>query len=349
MGILRWAVPLLLPILFFTGCVSQLQQEESAQRAQSVTATGEPELAETPAEANTIYESSGPILTDLTDNNLLSYLDDTITAPYRIVRTPEEPLFQIALAPGTDKPVLMALVTDGKHLALYQDPLDEQGRSQGKAVTEIQAIDVVILETVPIAIDPRSQRPNGFHLTVTGPDRQGELFIIATPNGSYSVRTPYSTVNRTVLRDLNGDGLQELVQYSRVFEAGGRREIIVDAFEWDGAGFVHTRSLPVLRRVNERLRKLQKQLERAGSGETRFEGALQGEPGAPVPSKVLPPLSVRVPELAELTLDLGAPEWEFGHDIAIYHEDNSPLVYRIRLAVTANPYRPVPVTVIGLD
>jgi hypothetical protein len=295
------------------------------------------------------HDGTGQILTTLNVSELVSHIDSSSPPNYRVITVAAEPVVHRASPPGTDGPVLLALMTDDRQLALYREPLTPAGRSVAGPSVEPLALNVQVETVRTIAVDTSPERINGFHVILESTDRAEELFVIATEAGSYSVRMPFSSVSRTILRDLNDDGMAELVQYSRVFEAGGRREIIVDAFEWNGQEFVHSRSLPLLRRVNQQLHRLKTDLENAERGSLHFDDALKPEPGEPDASEVLPAESVRVPEFSELPVELGRTDWELEHDIAIYHDSDIPAIFRITIAIRANPFLLDPVGIVGLN
>ena len=153
-------------------------------------------------------------------------------------------------------------------------------------------------------------------------------------------------MTRSTLRDLDGDERKELVQYVQVFEADGRREIIVDAFSWTGENFVHSASVALLRRLNERLAILETQLMVNTDEEwsRRIDEALRPLDGAPPASQLVPAGLVTIPEMVELPLELGLPRWELAHDIAIEYE-----LYRVSIVLEADPLTDRPVRLVGLD
>ncbi len=350
MSFFRSVAAVYLITLVFTGCMTRLQQDET-----DVTDSDDPaelELSRTddtekPGTAHP--EETETIAAKLHVSEILRHVTANSPVDYRVIQSSDVPLVQIASPPGTPQSVLLALITNDRQLSLYREDLTSSGRFRGGPTTEPLALNVRVDDVHTVTVDTRSGKPNGFHVTLRSADRGEELYVVATEGGSYSVRLPFSSVSRTVLRDLNADGLAELVQYSRVFEAGGKREIIVDSYEWDGQGFVHSRSLPLLRRLNHRLRRLRSELEAAPPGSRYFDNALQPESAASPVSELLPADTVRVPELSELTVDLGRPGWELEHDIAIYHNSDIPIIFRIQIVVRANPFLPHPITIRGLD
>ncbi|MFO8042017.1 MAG: hypothetical protein R6U25_02340, partial [Alkalispirochaeta sp.] len=189
----------------------------------------------------------------------------------------------------------------------------------------------------PVHLKVGSSRPNGFRLRFSGEGRDEEMFVLWTDraeNPLYIVRLPITSVRRTALRDLTGDEVREMVYLSVVFNAGGNREIIADALEWDSTKFVHMGSVALIQAINEQLTLLEERLrtETDTAWITAANRALQPiEESSPV-EPLLPAVDVRVPRISELSLDLGQGEWEFSHDIAV--EGN---LYRLRIQLEANP------------
>ncbi len=346
----KWAYVVCALYIVSTGCVTQLQppiQKSVSPTGDVHRETSVPEEGE----AAVPEEETAPTLVDYTPEELQSYIEGDLTSGYRVVTFEGDRLVQISSPPGMERKALIAIVSNDRQLALYRDSLTTSGRSEGAQSIEPLALQVSVLSADSLQIDGRrgDNCPNGFHLTVFASDREEELFVVVTAAGSYAVRTPFSAVNQTVVRDLNDDGLRELVQYSRVFEAGGRRELIVDAFEWDGSGFIHTGSLPLLRRVNSRLKALKEQLEAAEEGENRFDAALKSYEDERKPSDFFPVSSVRVPELMEVPGDLGRSHWQLEHDIAVLGGDGVPVIYRVTIDIRANPFAAFPVRIAQLD
>lgn len=346
----KWVYVVCALYIVSTGCVTQLQQptRESVSPAEDI--PPEESLHEE-AEPAVQKEDEAPKIIDYSPDELQAYIEGALTSGYRVVTMETDRLIQISSPPAMERKSLIAIVTNDRQLALYRDSLTPSGRSEGSQSVEPLALQVSVLSADALKIDDRQGRNdyNGFHLTVVASDREEDLFVVVTATASYAVRTPFSTVNQTVVRDLNDDGLRELVQYSRVFEAGGRRELIVDAFEWDDGGFIHTGSLPLLRRVNSRLNTLKEELERAAAGENRFDAALQSYGDERQPSELFPVSGVRIPELMEVPGDLGRSRWQLEHDIAVLDDEGAPVIYRVTMDIRANPFAAFPVRIEHLD
>jgi hypothetical protein len=196
-----------------------------------------------------------------------------------------------------------------------------------------------------VRLKTEARTPSGFQVRLISADREEDLLVLATGATPSVIRTAFSSVSRTDIRDLDGDGSMEMVQAALVFEAGGRRELIVDAFRWDGSGFTHARSISLLRRTNQRLRTFENRLRVDGTAEwmAAVHDALESLDGAPEPREVLPSPAVQVPEITELFLDLGETGWTIGHDLAIGVE-----LYRLYIELLANPLVEEPVRILGL-
>ncbi len=254
-----------------------------------------------------------------------------------------------AAVPNGDEQVLLAVLIQDSAVGVY-----EQRATPGGVLADVHRIrplaSGVTLENVSVlSLDRSRPRSNGFIVLLNRDGRTEELYVVATGSDVYTVRMPLSTASRTVIRDLTGDGTAELVQYSRIFEANGHREVIVDSFVWDGNAFAHDRSLSILRRINARLRQLQSQLAVASPQDRRYDVPLRGQDDAPAASAVFPAVEVRVPVIPELLVELGASEWTLNHELALFDASQRPFVYRVQIHVVANPYAERAVSIVGLD
>lgn len=226
---------------------------------------------------------------------------------------------------------LFVLVEGGQPLAVAEGVSLRRARSRS-------------LETASPAATP--VRAQLLELALADGAREELLLVVPRLPSPYTLRIPISAASRAQLRDLDGDGLSELLTTSVVFDASGRRELVVDALGWDGRRFTHRDSVSLLRELNTVLRQLQRRLERSGdpawtSGVNR---ALQPIEGAPAAGGLLPATVARVPEVVELSLDLDQAAWDVAYELAL---DGN--IYRIQLRIEANPLMEQPVSVTGLE
>lgn len=201
----------------------------------------------------------------------------------------------------------------------------------------------------PVSLRVSSGGPNGFRVRFSGDSRDEEIFVLwrgHPENAPYTVRLPISAVRRTVLRDLTGDDIREMVQLSVIFDAMGNREIIVDALQWNSTSFVHIGSVSLIRAINQQLTRLEERLTSDADAQwtAAASTALQPIEESPLVEPLLPAEQVRIPRITELSIDLGRGEWHFFHDIAV--EGN---LYRLRIHLQANPLAPNPARIEGIQ
>ena len=311
----------------------------------------------------------GPITTpqpeaSVTPGNAAALLSEPLEPAYTVVTVDERPvagLYRSAVLAPDDpprRPVLLGLFRAAETLTVVQAPVPTTATHPVTGPRSVRhvGVDTEIRLFENLTLDNRSSRsdrshrvdvPNGFRVRLSGTDREEDLVVIAGPATPYIARTPFSSVNQTAFRDLDGDGLKEMVRTSRVFESGGRREVIVDAFRWDGTSFIPAASVSLVRRLNELLDHLQVRLREdtdpqwirtASDAFTPLEGA------GPVGELLALAESVNIPDIAELTVDVGLSVWEFAHDIAV---DNS--LYRLHIRLSANPLTTQPATIVGMQ
>lgn len=246
--------------------------------------------------------------------------------------------------PGTpESPALqaMGLFTGGSRLYL---------RVAGGEVVELaDGADVLSVDPRTLVTDTASGSAPAPQLLAVSLAYDGrEELLLAVPRlpVPYVLRIPVSAASRAQLRDLDGDGLAELLTTTVVFDAAGRRELVVDALGWGGTRFVHRESISLLRELNTALAELERRLERSADPAWRAEvsQALQPLDGAPPPATLLPARVAQVPEVRELSVDLDLAAWSIAHDLAL---DNN--IYRIRIRIEANPLMDRPVRIAGLD
>jgi hypothetical protein len=289
--------------------------------------------------------------------DLVRLIETTLPGAFRVIAiAPDDPAVAVTppASPSRERE-LFALVTDGRAIALYQRPFgDSSAAPVTGTLTEVPIRgDVERYEPIRLSADPGApgdvRSADGMMAVVTGENGTETVYLVASGAGQFVFRTPLSSVQRSVLRDLDGDGVRELVQYSRVFEAGGKREVIIDTLRWNGVSFRYDRSLAVVRAINEELERLGERLRDAQPGDLRFSGTLQPEDGAPPAAAIFPVQAVVIPEFSELLVDLGQERWSVAHEIALQGGDGSVQVYRIQIEIEANPYRDRPVTIVGLE
>ncbi|MEX2444959.1 MAG: hypothetical protein WD492_15265 [Alkalispirochaeta sp.] len=201
----------------------------------------------------------------------------------------------------------------------------------------------------PVDLTTRPGRPTGFRVRFSGDNRDEEIIVIWTnrlESAPYTGRLPMTAVRRTAFRDLTDDGVREMVHLSVVFDTGGKREIIVDALRWDSTDFVHIGSISLIRAINEELTHLEERLRNDDDAQwvATANAALQPLDEAPPVGPFLPAERVRVPRIAELSIDLGRGEWQFFHNIAV--EGN---LYRLRIHLEANPLAEHPARIAGIQ
>lgn len=368
MGWVRFALVVPVCVLFCTGCVTQMQERAATPESG---ASGRPAvddaLGSAPAEKRidrtTMDETPNPV-------ELARRIESVLPDRYMVVAiTPADPAVVIAPTPSliasqressseplrSSEQLLLALVTDGNAIALFQRPFEGSPPPADASTLVELPVQGAVERYGPILLsaDGTSGVPpaiaDGMTAVVVENGGAETLFVIASRDDPYVLRTPLSSIHRSVLRDLDGDGLRELVQYSRVFEAGGKREVIVDSLRWTGTAFQYDRSLAVVRAINEELGRLAARLRAAQAGDRRFSGSLQPADDAPPATTVFPARAVVIPEFSELYVDLGMERWIIAHEIALEDNDGSVQVYRIHIEVEANPYRERPVTIVGLE
>ena len=162
----------------------------------------------------------------------------------------------------------------------------------------------------------------------------------------YILITPLSTVARTVLRDLSGDGTLDLLRYSRLFQHDGRWELLLEAYRWNGSDFVLTAETALLREVNRRLDRLERLLGEPvrPEEEETIDRALSPTGDAPAATSLIPYAQVRIPRITNLPLQPDIEHWRFEYEIALDAE-----VYRIMIWIDANPLLAEPVGIEGMD
>lgn len=210
--------------------------------------------------------------------------------------------------------------------------------------------DILPESFAPRWIDLSRTDPQGFHVRFATATGEQDLLVLDDGTGEPGVvQLIASSTARSELRDADGDGVAELVQYALVFEAPGRRELLVDLLEWEDGSFVHRASVPLLRRLNRRLAELQRTLTEPAIDPNRLDKlamALTPIEGAPDPRTLLPALDATVPAINELAVELDASSWRIVHEIALMP---GPAIYRIEIDLIANPALVDPVRIVGLD
>lgn len=352
MGRGRFATVVTIATLFCIGCATQMQPKDGDAAVTTGRSDATAPAPQSPEEENTASIVPSRLdLPDTTTPGLVSFVEEQASGARVLRRVDRPPLVYVTTAPTRDRNAILAILDDNGVLSTYFQPFAPDGTRrpyrieplvEGGTVTDYGAID----------LDTADGPVNGIRVVYTVDGENDEFFVLTTSSQElYIVQTPISPVHQTVFRDLDGDGRKEMTQYSRVFEAVGRREVIVDAFQWRNDRFVYDRSISLLRRINERLTTLRRSVEAAAARDVRYDAAFRdtGDGGVPPPSQVFPVLEARVPELPELLVGLGRAQWQIGHEVALVDAGGGVSVYRVELLVRANPYLENPVTIVGLD
>lgn len=282
--------------------------------------------------------------------DLLRPLPDDGSVPLIVAGVPAAGLFTPAgtgATPGSDgntpPGILMGAFTrEGSLLLRYRT--DEATDLRETLLSSAEDFEVRSVSTIHLAAD--SPTPNGVRLLLWSAGYEEEIFVLAESPTPYVMRAPVSTVNRTQLQDLNGDGTQEMVRISAVMDARRRREVMVDAYRWTSLGFEHVGSLALLRNLRDRLDELDRRLriEESATWKAAAAGALVPIDGSPAVDQLLPATHVTIPEIADLSLDLGQRSWELSHEIAV--EDS---LYRVRILLYPNPLAHHPTQIVGIE
>jgi hypothetical protein len=211
-------------------------------------------------------------------------------------------------------------------------------------LTAAEDFEVRSVSTMKLRAD--SPAPNGVRLLVWTEGYEEEFFVLATSSTPYVMRVPVSTVNRTQLQDLDGDGTQEMIRIAAIIDARGRRELMVDAYRWTEFGFEHAASLALLRHLNDQLDSLDRRLRNDGDPAWRMAaaGALEPIEGSGNVARLLPATHVTIPEITDLSLDLGRRSWELSHEIAVEGS-----LYRVRILLYPNPLAQQPTRIVGIE
>lgn len=238
---------------------------------------------------------------------------------------------------------VLALVEQHGALAALRMPAHP--RESPGAVTTVELGSNCLVEDFR-AVNLMEGATNGFAATIRCDGIEQTLVVLeaGTPR-AYVLMVPLSPVSRLTIRDLTGDGVEEVLRASLVFEADGRREILLEAFRWDGRDLVLLGSTPLLRRVNGALERLERQLLNATLEDAAGASPLTPLEGAP-PYSSIPPdnRTVVVPRLMELPVSIAAEHGELAHELAI----NGNL-YRVVIDVQFNPLATNPVSVRRLE
>lgn len=209
--------------------------------------------------------------------------------------------------------------------------------------------DIEILSFTALSLKYPDGRPDGFRARIHNGEADEDIFVLDNGNEyAYVVRAAASSSSRSELRDVDGDGEAEMVRYSLVFEAPGHRELIVDLLEWENGSFIHRASVPLVRRLNQRLAEFEWALVESSDPNSinRLAAALTPIEGAPDPRTMLPATEAMVPPINELAVELDESSWRFSHEIALMP---GPAIYRIEIELIADPTRRQPARILGVD
>lgn len=326
-------------------------------------------LAPTPPDATTRSEPGAPAITDaLSANRIAAELWRTIGMAV-VGEQPQSsaasPVAHLLTPTDADESWIISIASGQETTAMAAVRINASGQPDSDSRVVVRLAPASANVTVrAVALTDGDGHPNALEVQLPVGAREELLLIIARPEGPLTLREESSAVGRSVLRDLDGDGIAELVRYSRLFDASGRRELVVDALVWSGRRFQPAGSVMLVGAVNRRLQVLEQELaaiaddlmrlapdERPGPlavAMSRLLALLTPMEGAPEPSSVIAGARIFVPPIAELPVALGEPAWRLTHELAI-EQLAATHVYRFAFDVTANPLIENPVSVVGLD
>jgi len=290
---------------------------------------------------------------DITPREAIAFLravPDDGSVPLIVAGMPAAGLF-VPAATGDTPPdggtalqglVMGAFTRDGSLLLRYRGV--EGAAPRETVLSSAEDFDVRSVSTLTLVAD--SPRPNGVRLLLWSAGSEEEIFVLANTPAPYVMRAPVSTVNRTQLQDLNGDGTEEMVRISAIIDARGRRELMVDAYRWTRFGFEHAGSLALIRHLNDQLDDLSRRLRSDTSPDWKVAAADALEPidGSVRVDRLLPATDVTIPEITDLSLNLGQPSWELSHEIAVEGS-----LYRLRVLLYPNPLAQQPTRIVGIE
>lgn len=226
---------------------------------------------------------------------------------------------------------------DGSNLIIWIAGLSDFGTRYG---------EISLLKTEPIGFSRRitdfepirigSQGPEGFSASLVQEEREEILIVLLPQQNPYIVVAPRTAGMYTEVRDIDGDGRIELVQYSQMYEAPANREVVLDIFSWDRRTFVLSSSTPMLRIINDFLGKIEAALRDENDAILPELLELATPVEGPPLEALLPADGVNVPLLQELPFDIFTRPWDFPYEFLVRRDDIDG-VYRVTIRVSDYP------------
>ncbi|TVR71790.1 MAG: hypothetical protein EA427_04055 [Spirochaetaceae bacterium] len=266
--------------------------------------------------------------------------------PYgtEVLRTEAGPA--LVFAPGRR---IMGLAGTPETLLVFSITLEESRRPFLHAIGDQCTVDSLVFKPVPpMGRDETGRVYHALEALLACPGEEFSLFVLPRVHSPpFIMVQPLSSVSRSLLRDLTGDGFPELLRYSRIFSTEGKRELLVEAFRWDGEDFRILRSRALFAHIDARYDHLEEQLDGPAPDRDflrRLDQTLKPLDDAPPASSIMPVEWLQLPRLVDTPLRLGEDRWLLDQEISL-----NGYIYRFQLEVAANPLVAVPVSIPGLD
>ena len=184
-------------------------------------------------------------------------------------------------------------------------------------------------------------------LVLIEPERRREQLVVVVPgvNEPVVVRFPREAAIWAQPLDADGDGFEEPVRFSRVFEAPAQKEVLLDLYEWTGTELRVRATHALLRRTNAFLEDLAAEIESENApavvAQRLSRNTVSNADALFGPTDQAPPFSSRgyprraiVPRLNDLNVELNTYPWAVEHEIAVADAQGAA-VYRVRITFDA--------------
>ncbi|MFP4230980.1 MAG: hypothetical protein ACLFRR_03945 [Spirochaetaceae bacterium] len=119
-------------------------------------------------------------------------------------------------------------------------------------VERMELVDLHKEETLPRAVSARFRDQTGYK----------DVWLVAGPNGLSGVVLENTSSVDSLIADVDGDGMRDLLKAQTVFEQGRGYETFLTWYRWDGTRFVSHTTTNIVRNLNNYLGILEEHLER---------------------------------------------------------------------------------------
>ena len=367
-------LPLLLLFFLLLQCGSVTPARMEAGPGPTVSTNGADEESDTPSEAPGVEKPTPPdqaallrfALSELSGD--LRPVLDRRGDPFSVLWQEDERIHLVVLCTAGEESYRYDTLTDLSRLydqdsQLFFALVDIQWSDGRTYLAYSEDLgEFPVLESFEASRFGDSDAPRAVTVQFQSGDGGVEFVLFFGSRKAELLQLKQNSTSFTRRRDLDGDGIDDIILFDAVYEEGTGKETFLTWYRWDGSGLSVYRSTNIVRNLNSFLKQSQRVLEQGRFGDflERFLPAggavesLKAEPFETAFHRIFTPEAkaggrvlldeesfqavtrVAFPEILENPFDIAAGD--YGIELPVHFMGERDYRYRVNLVMATNPF-----------